>query len=153
DQARVLPERLRTALPPATNEQRASRGRALDDWWALHPETAAGAFAAADDVARLGDDTTWADGLATVDVAPSMERVALRRVPALLAAGPAAAAVDLARRRAGGRWSRLAAVAPSFEDGAAGRWLAVVALAEFRRDLAAYTVPGAGDSSGVLAWY
>ena len=153
DRAGALAERLRTALPPATEDQGTARARTLDDWWALHPEAAASAFAAADEIARVGDDTAWVDGLADIDVAPSLEALALERVLSLLAAGRAEDAAELAQRRARGRWARLAAIAPGLDDGTASRWRAVVALAELRRDLAAHTVPATGDSGAVLAWY
>ncbi len=153
DRAGALPDRLRSALPPAADDQRAARSRALDDWWALHPEAAARSFAAADEVIRLGEDTSWTDGLVAVDVAPSLEEVALRRVLELLAAGDAAGAMELAGRRAGGRWPRLATMAPVLDDGTASRWMAAVALTELRLELKAHVAPAAADSGAILAWY
>lgn len=153
DQAGALPERLWSALPPATDDQRIARARALDDWWALHPEAAARSFAAADEVIRLGEDTSWTDDLVAVDIAPSLEEVALRRVLELLAAGDAVGARELAGRRAGARWPRLAAVAPALDDGTASRWMAVVALTGLQLELTAHVAPAAADSGAILAWY
>ena len=77
EHADVLPERLRTALPLGTEAQKEARYRALDEWWARYPGTAAAAFAGADKTTRLADDTPWADALDCVDVAPSVDTIAL----------------------------------------------------------------------------
>lgn len=153
DRAGALPKRLRTALPPATEAQRGARARTLETWWALHPETAAGAFASADASSRVGDDTAWTDDLSAIDVAPSLEALALRHALELLATGDATDAIAIARLRTGGRWARLATTAPAFDDGTASRWRAVVSLAELQRDLVAQTVPRTGGSGEILAWY
>lgn len=153
DRVGALPEPLVPALPPATDDQRGACARVLDDWWARDPEAASRAFAAADHIVRVGDDAVWVDDLAGIDVAPSLEELALRRVLDRIAAGETDDAVGLARRRAAGRWARLAALVPGVDDGTASRWRAVLALAELRRDLAVHAVPSAGDSGTVLAWY
>ena len=153
DRASVLPDRLHTALPPADDSQRAARVRTADEWWARHAEAAAAAFRAADDAAGLAEDAAWSDQLVAMDVAPSLETIAARRVLDLLATGENDAAVALAHGRLAGRWARLAAVAPALDDGWATRWRAIAALAELRRDLAAHLVPPGTDSAAVLAWY
>ena len=153
DRTGVLPERLHTALPPADDTQRAARAQALDEWWARHPQPAAIALRVADERAGLADDTQWADDLADVDVAPSIETIAARRVLELIAGGDHEVALALAQRRLGGRWARLATLAPDVDDGSATRWRAIAALAELRRDLAAHVAPAGADSAAVLAWY
>jgi hypothetical protein len=153
DRAGVLPDRLRTALPVADDTQRAARSRLVAEWWALHPGAAGEAFAAADPVTALANDTPWSDGLASVDVAPALESIAARHVLDLLSAGRNDEAVKLAEARAGGRWARLATVAAKFDDGWASRWRALFALAELRRDLSSLSPPSTSDSGAVLAWY
>lgn len=153
ERAGVLPDRLGTALPVADDTQRAARSRLLTEWWAVHPATAGEAFVAADTVVVLSDDTSWSDNLASVDVAPSLEVIASRHVLDLVSAGRNEEAVKLAETRAAGRWARLAAVAPSLDDGWGTRWRALLALAELRRDLATHTPPSTTDAGGVLAWY
>ena len=153
EHAAVLPERLRTALPLGSEAQKEARYRAVDEWWARYPETAAAAFASADKTVRLADDTPWADALGCVDVAPSVDAIALRRVLDLLATSDNDGALALATRRANGRWARIAVVTPALDDGSASRWRAAVALAELRRDLVAYGVPATSNSGEILSWY
>lgn len=153
DRAGVLPERLQTALPAADDTQRAARTQVLNEWWARHPEQAAVAFRVADERMGLADDTPWAHDLAGLDVAPSIETIAARRVLELIVGSDHEAALALARRRLGGRWARLATLAPAADDGSAIRWRAIAALAELRRDLAAHVAPAGADSAAVLAWY
>ncbi len=153
DRAGVLPERLHTALPSADDTQLAARAQAIGEWWARHPEQAAVAFRAADDSAGLAEDIRWADDLAAVDVAGSIESIAARRALDLIAGGDNGAAEALALRRLGGRWTRLATVVPASDDGWAMRWRAIVALAELRHDIAAHVVAAGADSSAMLTWY
>lgn len=151
--AGVLPERLHTALPVADDTQRSSRSRATGEWWALHPETAGEAFGVADAVSGLANDTVWTDVLDSIDVAPSLEAIAAHHVLELLDAGRGDDAVKLAERRVGGRWARLATVAPALDDGWSGRWRALAALAELRWALTNHAPPSTADSAAVLVWY
>jgi len=153
DRAGVLPERLSTALPPADEGQTSARLRVIDDWWSSHPETAVAAFAAADQGSVLTDGTTWSDGLAGLDIAPGLERVAASRLLDLLVAGQADEAVRLAETRAGGRWVRFAPLVPALDDASANRWRALLGLAELRRELSRQSPPSTSDSARVLAWY
>lgn len=153
DRANVLPDRLRTALPVADDTQRAARSRLLAEWWTVHPAAAGEAFAAADRVFALGDDTPWSDDLASVDVAPSVEGIAARHILTLLRAGRNDEAVKLTETRAGGRWARLATIAPSLDDGWGSRWRALLALTQLRRDLATHGPPSTTDAGAMLAWY
>jgi PglZ domain len=153
DRADVLPERLQTALPAADDTQRVARLRAIEEWWALHPERAGKAFAMADSGTALSDDTAWAAALTSIDIAPSLEKIAARQVLELSSAGRGDDAVSLAATRAAGRWPRLATVAPALDDGWAGRWRALLALAELRRELLRRVPPTHADSGAVLTWY
>jgi hypothetical protein len=125
----------------------------MDEWWALHPESAGMAFRSADEDARLADDIAWTDGLAALDVSPGLEAVAAERVLGLLAAGQNDEAVVLTEGRSSGRWPRLASVAPALDDGWPSRWRALLALAKLRRNLAARTLPFGSDSAAMLSWY
>lgn len=153
DRSGVLPDRLRTALPVPTDDQRAARVRATDEWWALHPGTAGEAFLAADASLALADDTPWSDALADVDIAPALETLASRQVLDQLAASQYGDALALAERCAAGRWPRLATVAAALDDGWASRWRAIVALADLRRELSLNAPPSSSDSGALLAWY
>ena len=153
DRAGVLPERLRTALPVGSDEQRAARSRATEEWWTVHPDSAGEAFAAADTVSALSDDMPWSDQLTSIDVAPAVEVVAARHMLELVDAGRNDEAVTLAKTRSAGRWARLATIAPALDDGWASRWGALLALAELRQTLADHVPPARGDSGAVLVWY
>jgi hypothetical protein len=153
DRAGVLPDRLRTALSAADDNQRGARSRVIAEWWAMHPEAAGEAFLAADKVIGLAQDTPWSDGLESLDVAPALEGIAARHVLDLMRAGRNEDAVKLAKTRAAGRWARLAILEPKLDDGWASRWRALFALAELQRDLSNLAPPSTSDSGAVLAWY
>lgn len=153
DRTGELPDRLRTALPRGNDVQSAARLRTVEEWWALHPETAGDAFAEADTMATLARDLPWSDSLATVDIAPAFETISALHVLDLLGAGRCDEAVLLAEARASGRWVRLATVAPALDDGWASRWRALLSLAELRGALAAHLPPASTDSGTILSWY
>ncbi len=149
----ALPDRLTTAVLPATDEQSAARSQLLDQWWSATPTVARAAFATADAQTKVGDGAAWTNGLGEVDVAASVEVLAAQQVLTLLGEGRADDALALAERRARGRWVRAAVLDASADDGWWTRWRAVVSLVELHRELQSNPSPPLSNSGQVLEWY
>ena len=148
----ALPDELTKSIALPTARQRKT---VYDTWGLLRatPEVSAAVVQLADEADRVLHTAavmTWQDGMASVDLTPGLEEVALLEAKRLLGEGDWNAAIELAEVRLRSSWW---AQPNRLEDhDFLARWRAVVAIAGLNAALEAKP-PAAESLAAVVDWY